>query len=218
MNAFRFQKQAAAPDQDLLPPDRARRRIERQHFQTANDVVDAHFVVVRDPPQRAKFQAASATSAPAAPDFATGLTSLLRRVEHHLQRLSDMSFALLVAGCFASIFGIAGQLYSGSGSIDAMVNPLDITHVSLTPQYKNGMQVLLLNAIVENRSDDTVSLPKLRADLLIGGQIIASTYIDAPVSDLDGGHSRGVAARLQHPGGKTPELRLSFEDPGVSPS
>lgn len=218
MNAFRFQKQATAPDQDLLPPDRARRRIERQHFQTTHDVVDAHFVVVRDPQQRAKFQAASAQSAPAAPGFVTGLKSLLRRVEHHLQRLSDMSFALLVAGCFASIFGMAGQLYSGSGSIDAMVNPLDITHVSLTPQYKNGMQVLLLNAIVENRSDDTVSLPKLRADLLIGGQIVASTYIDAPVSDLDGGHSRGVAARLQHPGGKTPELRLSFEDPGVSPS
>jgi hypothetical protein len=218
MNAFRFQKQATAPDQDLLPPDRARRRIERQHFQTANDVVDAHFVVVRDPPQRAKFQAASAASVPAAPDFLAGLKTALRSVEHHLQRLSDVSFALLVAGCFAAIFGMAGQLYLGSGSTDTVRNPLDITHVSLTPQYRNGMQVLLLNAIVENRSGESVSLPKLRADLLIGGQIVASTYIDAPVTDLDGGHSRGVAARLQHPGGKTPELRLSFEDPGVSPS
>ena len=82
----------------------------------------------------------------------------------------------------------------------------------------NGMRVLLLNAIVENRTGREVMLPKLRADLLIDGQVIASTYIEPPVDSLDGGESRGIVTRLQHPGGKMPEVRLSFEEAGASRS
>jgi hypothetical protein len=87
--------------------------------------------------------------------------------------------------------------------------------VNLTPQDRNGMRVLLLNAIVENRTGREVTLPKLRADLLIDGQVIASTYIEPPVDSLDGGESRGIVTRLQHPGGKMPEVRLSFEEAGA---
>ena len=79
----------------------------------------------------------------------------------------------------------------------------------------NVRGVLLLNAIVENRTGREVTLPKLRADLLIDGQVIASTYIEPPVASLDGGESRGIVTRLQHPGGKTPEVRLSFEEAGA---
>jgi hypothetical protein len=45
--------------------------------------------------------------------------------------------------------------------------------------------------------------------------VIASTYIEPPVANLDGGESRGIVTRLQHPGGKTPEVRLSFEEAGA---
>ena len=42
MSAFRHQKQAAAADLDLLPPDRARRRIEpQQRMGRPEDVANA---------------------------------------------------------------------------------------------------------------------------------------------------------------------------------
>jgi hypothetical protein len=214
MSAFRYQKQAAAADLDLLPPDRARRRIDPQHPRTPrHEVVDAQFVTVREPP---KASAASVSAVAVAPDLCTLLRHAVNAIEQRLQRLSDVAFSLLVAIAFVSIFSLAGQLVFGDGEHpEIAAKPLDFTHVNLTPQDRNGMRVLLLNAIVENRTAREVSLPKLRADLLRDGQVIASTYIEPPVSSLDGGESRGIVTRLQHPGGKTPEVRLSFEESGA---
>lgn len=215
MSAFRYQKQAAAADLDLLPPDRARRRIDHQHQRAArHEVVDAQFVTVREPPKASPRPGASASSA--APDLRAILRHAIDAVEQRLQRLSDVGFSLLVAIAFVSIFSLAGQLVFGGGEHpEIAAKPLDFTHVNLTPQDRNGMRVLLLNAIVENRTAREVSVPKLRADLLIDGQVIASTYIEPPVASLDGGESRGIVTRLQHPGGKTPEVRLSFEESGA---
>ncbi|MDM7980747.1 MAG: hypothetical protein QUV71_10455 [Rhizobium sp.] len=215
MSAFRYQKQAAAADLDLLPPDRARRRIDHQHQRaTRHEVVDAQFVTVREPPKASPRPDASAYSA--APDLRAILRHAIDAVEQRLQRLSDVAFSLLVAIAFVSIFSLAGQLVFGGGEHpEIAAKPLDFTHVNLTPQDRNGMRVLLLNAIVENRTAREVSVPKLRADLLIDGQVIASTYIEPPVASLDGGESRGIVTRLQHPGGKTPEVRLSFEESGA---
>ncbi|ODS58457.1 MAG: hypothetical protein ABS40_02670 [Agrobacterium sp. SCN 61-19] len=217
MSAFRYQKQAAAADLDLLPPDRARRRIDPQHPRAPrHEVLDAQFVTVREPPKTSTPPAASASSTPLAPDLRAILRHAIDAVEQRLQRLSDVAFSLLVAIAFVSIFSLAGQLVFGGGEHpEIAAKPLDFTHVNLTPQDRNGMRVLLLNAIVENRTAREVSLPKLRADLLLDGQVIASTYIEPPVASLDGGESRGIVTRLQHPGGKTPEVRLSFEESGA---
>ncbi len=217
MSAFRQQKQAAAADLDLLPPDRARRRIEPLHQRMApRDVVDAQFVTVRDAPKPSQASAARSPADASATDFSALGRALIDAAETRLQRLSDVAFSLLVAIAFVSIFSLAGQLVFGSGEHpEIAAKPLDFTHVNLTAQDRNGMRVLLLNAIVENRSEREVSLPKLRADLLIDGQVIASTYIEPPVDSLDGGESRGIVARLQHPGGKMPEVRLSFEEAGA---
>ena len=69
--------------------------------------------------------------------------------------------------------------------------------------------------ILENRTESEIRLPRVRADLLIDGQVIASTYIEPPVTSIEGGESRGIVTRLQHPGGKIPEVRLSFEEAGA---
>lgn len=215
MSAFRYQKQAAAADLDLLPPDRARRRIEPHQRMGRADVIDAQFVTVRETPRPTARPAVAPSSSPTSSD----LQALLRRgiglVEARLQRLSDVAFSLLVAIAFVSIFSLAGQVFFGREHPEIAAKPLDFTHVNLTPQDRNGMRVLLLNAIVENRTGRDVPLPKLRADLVLDGQVIASTYIDPPVASLAGGESRGIVTRLQHPGGKIPEVRLSFAEAGA---
>jgi hypothetical protein len=216
MSAFRYQKQAAVADLDVLPPDRARRRIEQSHQRTARaDVVDAQFVTVREAVKPQPRSVDRPASLPLQSSVRAVLQGAFDRVEARLQRLSDVAFSLLVAIAFVSIFSLAGQVFFGREHPELTAKPLDLTHVNLTPQDRNGMRVLLLNAIVENRTDRHVSLPKLRADLVLDGQVIASTYIDPPVASLGAGESRGIATRLQHPGGKMPEVRLSFAEAGA---
>ena len=218
MSAFRYQKQVAAADIDLLPPDRARRRIEPHQRMGRPDVVDAQFVTVtvREAPKPSSRPAETASPAQVSLDFGAILRGGVQIIEARLQRLSDVAFSLLVAISFVSIFSLAGQLVLGHGEHpEIAAKPIDFTHVNLTPQDRNGMRVLLLNAIVENRTGRDVTLQRLRADLLIDGQVIASTYIEPPVESLKGGESRGIVTRLQHPGGKIPEVRLSFEEAGV---
>ncbi|MBC2772744.1 hypothetical protein H6M51_07710 [Rhizobium sp. AQ_MP] len=217
MSAFRYQKQAPAADLDLLPPDRARRRIEPLSQRMArHEVVDAQFVTVRETSRPASPSAGASSAATLTPDPSLFFRSLVERIEARLQRLSDVGFSLLVAIAFVSIFSIAGQVFFGKAEHPELAaKPLDFTHVNLTPQDRNGMRVLLLNAIVENRTGRTVTLPKLRADLVLDGQVIASTYIEPPADSLEGGESRGIVTRLQHPGGKMPEVRLSFEEAGA---
>jgi hypothetical protein len=217
MRAFRQQSQAATPEADLLPPDRARRKLDRSPVRASTaEIVDAEFVVVRDVrPAVPKIHSAEQAPSPVA-ELQARLHTAFVTVETRLQRLSEVSFAVIVALAFVSIFSLAGHLaFGGASHPELDARPLDLTHVNLTPQDKNGMRVLLISAIVENRTDREVALPRVRADLLVGGQIIASTYVEPPVASLEGGQSRGLAARLQHPGGKTPELRLSFEDAGA---
>ncbi|MDH4440039.1 MAG: hypothetical protein QE284_06600 [Rhizobium sp.] len=216
MRAFRQQSQAATPEADLLPPDRARRTLDRSPIRPSTaEVIDAQFVVVREVRKDAPRTQVTETPSPVA-ELQARIRAAFVTVETRLQRLSDISFSLIVALAFVSIFSLAGHLaFGGSSHPELDARPLDLTHVNLTPQDRNGMRVLLISAIVENRTDREVTLPRVRADLLVGGQIIASTYVEPPVASLEGGQSRGLAARLQHPGGKTPELRLSFEDAGA---
>lgn len=223
MNAFRSRREPAEPGIDLLPPARPRRP-QRPIMAAHADVIDAHFVTVpaREAPRRAEGTRGSndnrrpfAAARPAPANRWAGLAGdPLRHTEGLLQGLSDRGFAAFVALVFVVTFAIAG-LIAGGPVEQANARPLDITHVSLTPRDDDGMRILQVNAIIENRSEARSPVPKLRADLIADGQIIASTYIAAPAAEIDAGHSRGITARLLHPGGKTPELRLSFEETGA---
>ncbi|MGL3607354.1 hypothetical protein ACSV9I_12630 [Rhizobium sp. G187] len=226
MSVFRQYQQTrpqkGVPELDLLPPDRARRRIERTLHQPSNrDVVDADFVVIRDPPRARGAGGPDANPVAQAKDHAIRrlMSVVVERFEQRLQTLSERGFATLVASCFVLVFlFVAVQALRFAEHPEIAARPLDFTHVNLTPQDRNGMRVLLVNAIVQNRSSRSLTVPLVRADLLVDGQIVASTYIEPASEVLEAGRSRGLSARVQHPGGKTPELRLSFEESGASRS
>lgn len=224
MNAFRSRRHSVQPEIDLLPPERPRRSL-RPVLGARADVVDAHFVSVpaREAPRRAgstgclndndRFSSSKRRNG-VANRWASLAAGRLRQTERVLQSLSNGAFAVIVALVFAATFAFAGLILGGPAE-EANARPLDITHVSLTPRDDDGMRILQVNAIIENRSAAKSQVPKLRADLIAGGQVVASTYIAPPVDEIDAGHSRGITARLLHPGGKTPELRLSFEESGA---
>ena len=95
----------------------------------------------------------------------------------------------------------------------------DTDGIALTRDLKAavpGVRVLLLTAIIENRTGATRTLSPIRADLVSGGRLLTRTMIAPPAADLEPGHSRGISMRLPHPGGKMPEVRLSFTDMDVS--
>lgn len=222
MSAFRNHRRTAEATIDLLPPQRtARAGRPSVHRTPVADVVDAQFITIAkiDPATAARNWCNDNHDAQQARPIhhrdsisAVLVGGLVTGIEGALGRLSDRSFAFVVAAVFGCVFAVAGLLAAPEQAPPVRAAALDITHVTLTPQDANGMRVLLVNAIVENHGQEQKQMPRVRADLISGGQIVASTIIDSPVGPIGAGESRGLAARLRHPGGKLPELRLSFAD------
>lgn len=224
MSAFRFRQHTGKPEADLLPPERRPRTYAQPRFRETTDIVDAEFVTVIDGTRRS-FDAGRfndnrqgmAHSAATLPSMSSAsLAGLLVASERFLARLTTRDFATLLCAIVLFVFILAGTLAVGSLGPRVAQADLDITHVSLTPRDADGMRLLVINAIVENRSGDTRAVPPVRADLLSDGVLIASVVIHPPVKRIAGGESRGLQARLQHPGGKTPELKLSFMNEAVA--
>jgi hypothetical protein len=121
-------------------------------------------------------------------------------------------FSAVVAMLFLLVFGLAGgfSMFLGQDGAVESASPLDITHVTVTPQDANGMQVLLINGIVENRGQGGLPLPSIRAELVRDGMLLSSAMIEPPVVHIRGNQSHGFSARVPHPGGNMPELKLSF--------
>lgn len=233
MHAFRSRRDTAAA-YDILPPE-ALGSSRPARMPARGDVEDAHFVTVREDGRAQRFQndnrqsnnrqsdnrkkpprpAMRATEAP---------TSLVQRIierfEALLMRMSADFFSALVAFVFIVVFGLAGgfSLVAGAGADPAQAAGLDITHVSLTPQDADGLRVLVINGIVENNAGARVSVPPIRADILVDGKPVASTLIALPMNDLARDHSRGFTAKIPHPGGRNPQLRLSFAETGATAS
>lgn len=227
MSAFRFRQKQVEPDVDLLLPEHRPRPVPRNGFPLTDDVADADFVTVHDPvgDMRSRLQAELQATAPRAtsPHLALvqqHLAGSLARLELFLNRLSERSFTTLVSAMVLVVFVLAGGFtLLGSRGPSPLTGPaLDFTHVNLTPQDADGMHVLLVNAIIENRSNTPQALSPVRADLYTDGRLIASTLIAPPASEIGVGHSRGISARLRHPGGKTPQLKLSFDPVDASHS
>lgn len=204
---------------DILPPEPSIRTTRVS--QRRGEVVDAQFVPVRETFRRAPTprshndnRTRRAPSAAAVPSLAE---RVLAGIERGLMRLSADFFSAMVAVVFVTVFSLAGGftfLFAGSATAESGPT-LDITHVTMTPQDANGMRVLLINGIVENRSGDNRVMPQIRAELMSGQSLVATTLISPPVSSIEGGQSRGFSARVPHPGGKLPDLRLSFAERGA---
>ncbi len=208
---------------DILPPEPAAKHVRRIH-RAGGSVTDANFVTLRsgagaekrftNDNRRSRHWAAEAIA------FIPSSSSFLQRLEQGLSRLPADMFSAAVALVFLLVFGLTGgfSLFVGQGHQPGNITTLDFTHVTLTPQDANGMQVLLVNGIIENRGMANLPLPSIKAEFVREGTLLSTAVIAPPVVEIQGRHSHGFSARIPHPGGKTPELKLSFASEGASRS
>lgn len=225
MSTFSDRRQARANVTiDILPPEDGTAKVI--HFRRPNEVVDAHFEPVRSPsshraaPRSRNDNATDRRPAPkAAPRSAPPINfaTVTNAIERRLLRLSPDAFLALVAAISVAVFTMFGglSLINGSGEAPVPGPALDITHVTMTPQDANGMRVLLINGIVENRTEGRLAMPSIRAELMSGETIVASTLITTETTQIGGRESYGFSARVPHPGGKLPDLRLALADRGA---
>lgn len=225
MNAFRQRRTKPDAGYDILPPDAMGSRPSRRSL-SQTPVEDAHFVTLPiDPTSRApqRFENDNRIKQPPRPTRApvTGKIpkhGLVERFEASLMRMSADFFSAIVAFVFVMVFGFSGGFSLIRSNDEAPPKTLDITHVTLAPQEAGGMPVLQINGIVENRTGVAQKVSPIRAELLVDDRIVFSTIIDPPVTQIGQDQSRGFVARVPHPGGKRPQLRLSFTETGATTS
>lgn len=227
MSTFQDRRKARADmPVDILPPEGDEKGGKGKviHFPKSfarlAEVEDAHFVPVNDRARRqVRLDAAPHDRRPRKADATssgTAFRGMIGGIERKLLRLSPDAFVAVVASVVVTVFTLFGgfSLLSGGGS--AVPGPaLDITHVTMTPQDANGMRVLLINGIVENRTEGRLAMPSIRADLISGENVVATTLISTSASQIGGRESYGFSVRVPHPGGKLPDLRLSLAERGA---
>ncbi|NLR99048.1 hypothetical protein HGP17_19690 [Rhizobium sp. P38BS-XIX] len=219
MGAFRHRQQQAGLVYDLIPPERGTASGQGHRFAPKPDIVDAEFVTVSGGRGKAaagvnmryEGPAAKSPRMPTHHGWLPRMLSTLRFAEEILQQASRRSFVALIVCLAVLIFGLSGGFSGLSGApADMSGEPLQFSHVTLTPRDENGLRVLTLNGIIENTSGATLSVSPVRANLFAGDQLVRSVVVNVPIDRLGPHESRGFSTRLQHPGGKTPDVRLSF--------
>jgi hypothetical protein len=216
MEASSFSRRTPGQAYDFLPPEPVNRQ-----YRSARpaDISDAEFVTLGKVRPR-EFNArtyndnrkrmAAAANAAQPPFMPAMAASFLQTVESWLQRASMQSFAALVLALVVLVFGLTGGFSGLSGERATSGASLHFTHVTVTPRDANGMRVLVINGIIENESGTTQTVHPIRADLVTDERLTASIVINPPADVIYSGQSRGFSARVQHAGGKMPEVRLSF--------
>lgn len=222
MAMFRSSRRQAAFDFDLLMPETPTRRTARTTGPD-RDVVDAEFVTIKE--NRARQPGNDNRGTTSQHKAKTPVTvgavglALIGWLDRRLSRLSADAYSALVASLAIFVFICSGGLsvvVPEKTAVAAPVNPLAISHVTITPQEAGGMDILLINGIVENNGGNLEEVPAIRADLFAAkGQLVASMVIEPPVQQMQPGLSHGFSAKLRHPGGKTPEIKLSFVEAGA---
>jgi hypothetical protein len=219
---FRSSRRQAAFDLDLLMPEPPPRQKTRACSNT--DILDAEFVTIKETPvrdygndnQRAASQGSFSTSFTALDAF----RFTIERIDRKLSGLSVDGYSAIVAAAVVGVFFLSGgfaMILHKNEAVAAVVEPLDISHITITPQDAGGMEVLVINGIVENKSGAVQDIPAIRADLFVAkGEKVASMLIEPPVSEINAGASQGFTAKLRYPGGKTPKITLSFAQTDAS--
>lgn len=222
MGMFRSSRRHATLDLDLLMPEAPLRKTARTRHDA--DIIDAEFVTIKETPfrdygndnRRRVFQ----QPRPKRVSALGAIRSLIDRVDRKLSSLSVDGYSAIVAAAVVGVFFISGgftMVLHQSAATAAPVDPLAITHISIAPQDAGGMGVLVINGVIENNSTEPQTVPAIRADLFASkGEKVASMLIEPPVLEMKAGRQYGFSARLRHPGGKTPDIKLSFAGAGVS--
>jgi hypothetical protein len=218
MGAFRYRQQQTGLVYDLLPPERTAGHRSQGFFDRKPDIADAEFVTVL-PVRGSAFSAKNfkANHSPVVSRHTMSSPTVivigfcLRVAERWLQRASARTFTALVAAMFVLVFGLSGG-FSGFSPRGATVisDPLQFSHITLTPRDANGMRILVLNGILENQGGSVLSVKPIRADFVSNDRLLSTIVVAPPVDRIKAGESRGFMARLQYTGGKMPEVRLSF--------
>lgn len=222
MGMFRSSRRDTSPDYDLLMPEAPAAKQNRPR--TQREAVDADFTTIRDITQRgygndnrpAGYQQRKVRTVGAF----DAVQSMIAWADRKLTSLSVDGYSAIVAAAVVGVFLLSGGFTMVPQQKDVMAaapEPLAITHISITPEDAGGMEVLLINGIVENASSDLQTVPMIRADLFVTkGEKVASMLIEPQFNQIAPGQSQGFSARLRHPGGKLPEIKLSFAGMGAS--
>lgn len=225
MNAFRFSGTNTARPIDLLPPDRPARPIRTTAAPRAADIIDAEFEIVPANSRRTAYpvfndnndaRARPGMTSPAqTPVAASPLVWAVTRFERLLQTASPKGFAVLVTCLCAPVF----LLFAGlSDQRHAVVTApaLAISGVTTALSDADGMKVVSVYGAVENRSDAPRAVPLIEVEVIAGGQKRTASRVLAGETVLAPGESRPFSARLPHPGGKLPDVTVSFGKTGDS--
>lgn len=225
MNAFRPRRAKSQNGYDILPPETLGSKPVRRAL-TRGIVEDAEFVTVKDSVKETESRRTPAgfhndnINRPRSPrrpqpqEIAqareTVVARLIQRIEQRLLRMSADFFSAVVAFIFVMVFGLSGGIALIAAKSAPEPAGLDITNVSLAAHDSGGMQILQIHGIIENRGATTRKVQPIQADLLVGNKVVFSTKIDPPTAEIKEYQSRGFTARIPHPGGKNPQLKLSF--------
>ena len=158
MAMFRSSRRQAAFDFDLLMPETPVRRTARA-ANPIHDVVDAEFVTIKEnrsrQPGNDNRGAARRQVKKTPVTLAILCLAFIGWVDRRLSRLSADAYSALVAGLAIFVFVCSGGLsvvVPEKTAAAAPVSPLAISHVTVTPQEAGGMDILLINGIVENNT------------------------------------------------------------------
>ncbi len=223
MAMFRPFRNHTAHDYDLLMPDMPAPR-PKTGGRVQHETIDAEFVTVKETlyrdygndNRRAVYQQGKVKPVGAVDTF----QAMIDWVDRKLSSLSVDGYSAVVAAAAVGMFILSGGFSvvpTQHQAIAALPEPLAISHVSITPQDAGGMEVLVINGIVENSTADIQEIPAIRADLFAAkGEKVASMLIEPPVKEVGPRLSHGFSAKLRYPGGKTPEIKLSFVETDAS--
>ncbi len=204
------------PQYDFLPPEPAARK--RIRFEAPTDVTDAEFVVIDKNVAQMRFndnQPAARAGRTQHWLFASArlIVRMIKITEKGLRLLSTRAFAALVALMVLSAFWFSGGFsFLAPDQVVAMpARPaLAIADISSRIEQANGMNSLLVSARVENNSQKPLAVPTIRLELTSGDTLIRTADIQPPQNLLQAGQKADFVVRLSHPGGKPPQIRLSF--------